>query len=519
MTDTAPDVLLPKDTNIRIAGLNFHHIIFPISIAIVLILALIALANPTAFGSTLEGIKASFIHHLDWFIMIMGNLAVLFCTGIAVSPLGKIRMGGKSAKPEFGLVSWFSMMFAAGMGVGLLYWGVAEPVAQYTGWAGTPLNVAKDTPAAVHAAMGATIFHWGLHPWAIYLTSALVIGFFSYNKGLPFAFSSGLKPLIGDRYKGPIGYTVDIFTVVLTIFGLATSLGLGAQQATAGISHVLGFHNSFGFQLLFIFTVTGLAAFSVWRGMDAGVKLLSNINMLLALILFVFVIAGVGIINYFTGVFHTTVDYIDYFLPLASWVNRPDQSWFHSWTVFYWAWWCTWGPLVGVFVARVSRGRTLRQMVGATMVVPTIVTILWFTAFGNGAIEQVISGTGALAGGVTDVNMAIFQFLAVLPMPAITSMLVVSLLVIFLVTSIDSGALVVDNLSAGGDPDTAPGQRVLWLVMIALLTIVLFVIGGDTALKGIQAGAVAMGLPFMVIMLLLMVGFVKALIKEVRIQE
>ncbi|WP_339462920.1 BCCT family transporter [Pseudomonas sp. EA_105y_Pfl2_R69] len=497
-------------------GLNFHRTIFPASFLIVLTLVLTALNDPVAFGQALEGAKGWILKNCDWFIMIMGNLAVLFCAGLALSPFGKIRLGGKDAKPEFSTLSWFSMMFASGMGVGLLYWGVAEPVAQYTAWWKTPLNVAANTPEALHAAMGSTIFHWGFHPWAIYLTSALVVGFFTFNKGLPFSLSSGLKPLIGKAHKGLPGQLVDIFTVVLTVFGLATSLGLGAMQATAGISHVLGVPNSFAFQLLFILAVTGMAAFSLWRGLNAGVKLLSNINMLLALALFLVVVVGVGVLNFFSGVLSTTIDYVEWFVPLSSWIDRPDQDWFQGWTVFYWAWWCTWGPLVGVFVARVSRGRTLRQMVGVVMVVPTIATIFWFSAFGGGAIAQVVNGTGSLAAGLADVNMAIFQFLDVLPMGAISSLLVVLLLVIFMVTSVDSGALVVDNLSAGGDPNTSPGQRVLWLVMIAVVTIMLFVVGGDTALKGIQAGAVAMGLPFMALMLLLMVGLLKQLIRDAR---
>ncbi|MBS7661496.1 BCCT family transporter [Pseudomonas lalucatii] len=516
MRDMVAEGSAPEDFNIRLMGLNFHRIIFPTSLLVVLALVLSALNDPTAFGQALEGVKGWILSNCDWFIMITGNLAVLFCAGLALSPFGKIRLGGRDAKPEFGLLSWFSMLFAAGMGVGLLYWGVAEPVAQYTEWWKTPLNVPKQTPEALHAAMGSTIFHWGFHPWAIYLTSALVVGFFAYNKGLPFSLSSGLQPLIGKAHKGLVGQMVDSFTVVLTVFGLATSLGLGAMQATAGISHVLGLPNTFALQLLFILLVTGLAGFSLWRGMDAGVKLLSNINMLLALGLFVLVVAGVGALAFFSGVLDTTLDFATFFLPLSNWVDRPDRDWFQGWTVFYWAWWCTWGPLVGVFVARVSRGRTLRQMVGVVMVVPTLVAILWFSAFGGGAIAQVIDGTGALAAGLTDVNMAIFQFLEGLPLAGIGSVLVVILLIIFMVTSMDSGALVVDNLAAGGDPDTAPVQRVLWLVMIALVTITLFVVGGDTALKGIQAGAVAMGLPFMALMLLLMLGLLKALAKEPR---
>ncbi|WP_417704310.1 BCCT family transporter [Pseudomonas sp.] len=508
--------MVGRDFNIRVLGLNFHRVIFPVSFSIILLLVLLALSNPVVFGETLEGIKGWILKNFDWFIIIMGNLSVLFCAGLALSPLGKVRLGGRDAKPEFSTLSWFSMMFAAGMGVGLLYWGVAEPVAQYTAWWKTPLNVAASTPEAAHAAMGATLYHWGFHPWAIYLTSALVVGYFSYNKGLPLSLSSGLQPLLGRGHRGLPGQMVDVFTVVLSIFGLATSLGLGAMQATAGIAHVLGTPNTFAFQLMFIVAVTCLAAFSLWRGLDAGVKVLSNINMLLALALFLLVAVGIGGMAFFSNTLNAAVDYGQMFLPLSNWIDRPDQDWFQGWTVFYWAWWCTWGPLVGIFVARVSKGRTLRQMVGMVMLAPTVVTLLWFSAFGGGAIAQVIDGSGALAAGLGDVNMAIFQFLEMLPLASIGSLLVVALLVFFMVTSVDSGALVVDNLSAGGDPDTLPGQRVLWLVMIALVTVTLFVIGGDTALKGIQAGAVAMGLPFMALMLLLMIGLVKGLIEDCR---
>lgn len=507
---------LARSINIRVLGFNVHRVIFPTSLFIVLALVLLALKDPVAFGQALEGSKGWILKNCDGFIMIMGNLAVLFCAGIALSPLGKIRLGGKDAKPEFSTLSWFSMLFAAGMGVGLLYWGVAEPVAQYTAWWKTPLGIAANTPQASHAAMGSTLFHWGFHPWAIYLTSALVVGYFAYNKGMPFAFSSALKPLIGKAYKGLPGQMVDVFTVVLTVFGLATSLGLSAMQSTAGISHVLGISNGFTSQLLFIIVASALAGLSLWRGMHAGVKFLSNLNMLLALGLFLLVVVCLGIGNFSSALLSSTVDYVTYFLPLSNWIERSDTEWFQGWTVFYWAWWCTWGPLVGVFVARISRGRTLRHMVGVVMLVPTLVAIAWFTAFGAGAIEQIVSGQGALTAGLTDVNMAIFQFLEVLPMPLISTGLVVALLIMFMVTSMDSGALVVDNLAAGGDTDTSPIQRVLWVVLIALVTITLFVVGGDTALKGIQAGAVTLGLPFMGLMLLMMISFLKTLAKEPR---
>lgn len=516
MSDASEAMPLPGQANARILGFDFHKVIFPVSVLLIVATVAAALNDPPAFGASLEATQAWIIRHFDAFIMIMGNLFVLLCVGLALSPLGKLRLGGKDARPEFGNLSWFTMLFAAGMGVGLLYWGVSEPVAAYTAWLQTPLGVAPRTPEAAHAAMGSAVFHWGLHPWAMYLTTSLIVGYFSYNKGLPLSLSSALEPLIGKAHKGMAGHVVDVFTVVLTTFGLSTSLGLGAMQSTAGIHHVLGTPNSFAMQALFIIVVCGIAAVSVWRGMDAGVKLLSNINMSLALLLVVFVIFGVGGGVFMSGALDAAADYAAMFIPLANWIDRPDQDWLRGWTVFYWAWWCAWGPLVGVFIARVSKGRTIRQMVGVVMLAPTLVAIVWFTAFGGGAIAQVAAGTSALSEGLKDVNMAIFQFLEVLPFAGITSLLVVFLLVVFMVTSVDSGALVVDNLAAGGIPDTPVPQRVLWVGLIALVTMVLFVVGGDTALKGVQAGAIAMGLPYMMLMLVLMIGFVKSLIQDLR---
>ena len=516
MKQMATGIALPADVNVKVLGLKFHRIIFPASIIVVLAMVLGALVDPPAAGQLLEGIKNTILQHLDWLMMVGGNLMVLFCALLALSPYGKIRLGGKDARPEFRTLSWFCMIFAAGMGIGLLYWGVAEPVGHYTGWFHTPFNVASKTPEAAHAAMGSAVFHWGFHPWAIYVTIAIVVGYFSYNKGLPFAMSSGLQPLFGKAHKGTVGHVVNVFTVVLTVFGLATSIGVGAMQATAGITHVLGLPNSFGYQMSFIAAVTLLAAVSLWRGLGSGVKLLSDLNMLLALALFAVVVAGIGFMKFSSGVLGTSVDFATYFLPLSNWIARPDQDWYRGWTVFYWAWWCTWGPLVGVFVARVSRGRTLRQLIGVVLCAPTVVSILWFTAFGGGAIDNVASGTGALAGDPLNVDMALFHFLETLPMFGITSALVVVLLVIFTVTSVNSGVLVVDRLSAGQEQETPAVQRVIWLLMIAFVTVILFVVGDDTALKAIQAGSVAMGPPFVVLMLLLIAGFVKAIVKEAR---
>lgn len=500
--------------NSRALGLDFHPFIFPVALLIIIVLSVYAMFDPKLAGTQLETAKAWTIGNFDWFYMIAGNLFVLFCVFLFISPLGKIRIGGANAVPEYGMLSYFSMLFAAGMGVGLLFWGVAEPVAYFTDWFKTPLNVPKLTPEAQHAAMGATMFHWGLHPWAIYSTVALVIAYCSNNLGLPSSLSSGLQPLIGKAYKGWIGTLINTFTVVLTAFGLSTSLGLGALQATAGLHHVLGTPNSFLMQLVFIVLVSGLAACSVAAGMNSGVKLLSNINMLLALGLFIFVALGAGITTFIAGLGSTTVDYVTYFLPLANWIGRPDKEWFQGWTVFYWAWWASWGPFVGMFIARISVGRTIRQIIAMVLLAPTVVAIMWMTAFGSAAIDQVQAGKGELVNGIKDVTLTLFQFLEVLPLTNITAILCVLLLVIFMVTSMDSGCLVVDTLGAGGKEDTPRKQKVLWVFITAVICLSIFIVGGDNALKAVQAGAIALALPFMLLMVLLMVGLTKALMND-----
>ncbi len=512
------EAIAPEDRaghrNSTALGLDFHPVIFPVALLVIILLSGYAMFNPELASKSLASAKGWTIANFDWFYMVAGNLFVLFCVVLFVSPLGKIRIGGANAKPQYGMLSYFSMLFAAGMGVGLLFWGVAEPVAYFTDWFKTPLNIAKLTPEAQHAAMGATMFHWGLHPWAIYCTVALVIAYCSNNLGLPSSLSSGLQPLIGNAYRGWIGTVINTFTVVLTAFGLSTSLGLGALQATAGLNHVLGTPNSFGMQLVFIILVSCLAAYSVAAGMDAGVKLLSNINMLLALGLFVFIIIGAGITTFFAGLASTTADYVTYFIPLANWIHRPDQEWFQGWTVFYWAWWASWGPFVGMFIARISVGRSIRQIISMVLIAPTVVALLWMTAFGSTAIDQIQAGKGQLVNGIKDVTLTLFQFLEVLPLTNITAILVVLLLVIFMVTSMDSGCLVVDTLAAGGKEATPRKQKVMWVFITAVICLSIFIVGGDNALKAVQAGAIALALPFMLLMVVLMVSLIKALMAD-----
>ncbi|WP_240635920.1 BCCT family transporter [Caldimonas tepidiphila] len=511
-----PTISEPRNDNVRVFGLDVHRWVFPLSLLLILAFTVYSMSDPAGAGAALNKTKNWTIENYDWFYIVAGNLFVLFCFLLVVTPLGGIRIGGAKARPEYGMVSYFSMLFAAGMGVGVLFWGVAEPVAYFTDWYKTPLGMTKMTPEAARAAMGATMFHWGLHPWAIYCIVALVIGFFAYNRNLPNSMRSGLQPLIGKAYAGWIGHVVDVFTVALTAFGLATSLGLGALQATAGMHHVFGTPNSFGMQVGFILFVMLLAAYSLGAGMNAGIKLLSNINMVLAFALLAFVVVAAGFVSFVAGLGTTTVDYASHFLPLANWIGRTDKEWFHGWTVFYWAWWASWAPFVGMFIARISRGRTIRQIVVTVMVAPTLVTLLWMTAFGGNAIAQVVAGNGALAGGIKDVTLTLFQFLEALPMAKLTSVLAVLLLAVFMVTSVNSGCLVVDTLASGGKEDTPALQRIIWAVLITLVCLTLFVVGGDGALKAAQAGAISLGLPFMVLMFILMLGLTKALLEERR---
>lgn len=492
-------------------GLGFQGPVFPVTASLVILFIVYAVMDPAQASAQMVAARTWAIDHFDWLFMFSGNAFVLFCIALILLPVGNVRLGGGYARPEFSRVSWFAMLFAAGMGIGLMFWSVAEPVAYYTDWYGTPLNAPANTPEGASAAMGATMFHWGLHPWAIYGVVAVAIGFFTYNMGLPPSLRTAFYPLVGDRVAGWIGHVVDVIAALATIFGLATSLGLGAIQAASGIHFLTGIPNSLNLQLGIIVVVSSVTLFSVWRGIEGGVKLLSNINMVLATALMVFVAIFGGIVAFMKGVLTTSMDYAAYLIPLSNWIGRDDQTWLHGWTVFYWAWWISWSPFVGIFIARVSKGRTVRELLIAVLLVPTLVTLVWMTAFGGNALAQASGGIGELANGIGDVSLAMFHMLSNLPLSALTSALAVVLVMIFFVTSADSGALVIDSITAGGKAETPPGQRVFWACLVGIIAAILLSAGGKDALSALQAGAVTTGLPFTVVLLVMMVGLYKAL--------
>ncbi len=506
--------------NIKKWGMDMHNPVFFISAILVIVFIVLTLFNPVEAKKLFDSSKQWTIQNFDWFFMISGNIFVLFCLALIALPAGKIRLGGNDAKPEFGRMSWFAMLFAAGMGIGLMFWSVAEPVAYYTDWWGTPLNVAGKTPEAARAAMGATMFHWGLHPWAMYAVVALALAFFCFNKGLPLTIRSTFFPILGDKTWGWPGHIIDIVAVIATIFGLATSLGFGAQQAASGLHFLFGIQNSIGLQVTIIICVTGVAIVSVVRGLEGGVKVLSNFNMGLAVCLLVFVILAGSVSHFFIGLGKTAMAYVEYLLPLSNWIDRADDKFYKGWTVFYWAWWISWAPFVGMFIARISKGRSIREFLTAVLLVPTILTLFWMQAFGGNAILQIKNGIGILAEkGLGEVPLAMFQMLSNLPMTQITSFLGIVLVLVFFVTSSDSGSLVVDSITAGGKLDAPVPQRVFWASMEGLIAAALLVGGGADALGAIQAIAVTVGLPFTAVMLVMVVSLWMGLRHEVKLMR
>ncbi|MEZ8020093.1 BCCT family transporter [Vibrio splendidus] len=503
--------------NVQKWGFDVHNPVFGISAGLIALFLIGILITDTASAkAALDGVKGQIINSFDWLFIWSGNIFVIFCLGLIVSPYGKIRLGGVDATADYSFMSWLSMLFAAGMGIGLMFWSVAEPAAYFTGWFETPLGVEPNTPEAAKLALGATMYHWGLHPWAIYGVVALSLAFFSYNKGLPLSIRSIFYPILGDRAWGWAGHIVDILAVLATLFGLATSLGLGAQQAASGIQHVFGIEAGLGLQVVVITVVTLLAVVSVLRGIDGGVKVISNINMLVAFLLLILV-ALIGYAVTLGSIPTTFMAYIENIIPLSNPHGREDEAWMHGWTVFYWAWWISWSPFVGMFIARVSKGRTVREFITAVLIVPTTVTIIWMSVFGGMAIDQIVNNVGILGqDGLTDVSLAMFQMFDALPFGTLLSIIAVILVLVFFITSSDSGSLVIDSITAGGKVDTPVPQRVFWAFLEGAIAVALLWVGGTEAVQALQAGAISTALPFTIILLLMCVSLLMGMRTEKR---
>lgn len=506
-------------------GLDIHNRVFLISGLAVVLFVFVTLAFQKDIAPIFGEIRGWLTTNLDWFFISAGDIFVITCLVLVVSPLGKVRLGGTEATPDYTYAGWFSMLFAAGMGIGLMFWGVAEPLSHYgaalggtsvengvrTDWA--PLGAAVGDPkAAADLAMAATIYHWGLHPWAIYAVLALGLALFSFNKGLPLTMRSVFYPLFGERVWGWVGHVIDILAVVATLFGLATSLGLGASQAASGLNYLFGIPLGETTEVILVILITALALVSVMAGLDAGVKRLSEINMILAIALLLFVILMGPTIAILTGFFGNLASYVEHLPALSSPFGREDSNFAAGWTAFYWAWWISWSPFVGMFIARVSRGRTVREFIVCVLLIPSLACVLWMTAFGGTAISQVVND-GYTAVTEADLPLKLFAMLDALPLASITSFIGIILVVVFFVTSSDSGSLVIDTISAGGKVDAPVPQRVFWCTFEGLVAIALVLGGGLVAL---QAMAVSTGFPFTIVLLVACVSVIKGLMSEPR---
>ncbi len=504
-------------------GLDIHNRVFMISGLTIVAFVLLTLMFQAQVAPVFGSIRSWLTTNLDWFFISAGNIFVLICLFLIFSPLGKVRLGGTEATPDYTYAGWFAMLFAAGMGIGLMFYGVSEPLSHFsssmggismengvrTDWA--PLGgAAGDAEAAASLGMAATIYHWGLHPWAIYAILALGLALFSFNKGLPLTMRSVFYPLLGERVWGWPGHIIDILAVFATLFGLATSLGLGASQAGAGLNYLFDVPMGSTTNVLLVIGITGLAMISVLAGLDAGVKRLSEINMVLAALLLLFVIFVGPTLAILTGFFSNLVSYVQHLPALANPVGREDANFASGWTAFYWAWWISWSPFVGMFIARVSRGRTVREFMISVLLIPSLACVLWMTAFGGTAISQLVND-GYQAVSQADLPIKLFLMLDVLPLSEITSLIAIVLVIVFFVTSSDSGSLVIDAISAGGKVDSPKPQRVFWCTFEGLVAIALILGGGLTAL---QAMAVSTGLPFTFVLLVASVSVLKGLASE-----
>ncbi len=447
------------------------------------------------------------IESAGWFYVLVVAGFIIFVVLLGVSRLGQIKLGPDHSEPDYSYTSWFAMLFSAGMGIGLMFFGVAEPVMHYL----VPPLGDPGTVDAARQAMRVTFFHWGVHAWAIYAVVALSLAYFSFRHGLPLTIRSSLYPLIGDRIYGPIGHAVDVFAVLGTIFGVATSLGLGVMQINAGINYLFGVPVSTTVQMLLIAVITAIATLSVGLGLDGGIRRISVLNMVLAGILLIFVLlAGPTVYllqtlvqntgNYLSGLFEMTFNLYAY----------EPTDWIGGWTLFYWGWWIAWAPFVGMFIARVSRGRTIREFVIGVLLVPVGFTLMWMTFFGNTALHMIMQqGLTDLGAAVSaDESVALFRFFGHLPLSGIMSLVATVLVMTFFVTSSDSGSLVVDILTSGGADEPPTWQRIFWAVIEGVVAATLLAAGGLAAL---QTATIASALPFSVIMILMCWGLFSSL--------
>ncbi|TDR50767.1 BCCT family betaine/carnitine transporter [Halomonas ventosae] len=506
-------------------SVDLHGKVFTISSLTVLFFVIITLALQDQVEPVFNTAFNFLTVNLSSFFLLAANIFLVLAFVLIFTPMARVRIGGANAQPEFSFIGWFSMLFAAGMGIGLMFYGLSEPLTHYgsamggitvengvrTDWA--PLGAAAGDPAAAASlSISTTIFHWGLHAWGTYAVVALALALFAYNKGLPLTMRSVFYPVLGERIWGWPGHAIDILAVFATLFGLATSLGLGATQAAAGLNYLFGIPNTNVTMVVLIISISLIALVSVVLGVDKGVQRLSQLNMVLAFLLVVFVMAVGPTLLIVTGFFENLVAYLVNLPALSMPFGREDANFSQGWTTFYWAWWVSWAPFVSMFIARVSRGRTVREFLIAVLLVPSTITVLWVSTLGGTAVDQVITDNfqGAMDSAL---ELQMFVVFSRLPLSQITSLIGIVLVVVFFITSSDSGSLVIDSITAGGKVDAPKPQRIFWALIQGAIAIALLLGGG---LKALAAAVIVTALPFTFVLLVACYGMVNGLISEPR---
>ena len=450
-------------------------------------------------GEVFNQLQSFITHRFRWLFIILMNVTVVFSLYIALSRYGDIRLGHQTEHPEYSLLSWFGMLFSAGIGIGLLYWGTAEPLYHFMS---PPMGQAETVEAAKQA-MSISFLHWGIHAWALYCVVALSLAYFHYRRGLPLSIRSVLYPLIGQKIYGKWGHVVDTLAVFGTMFGVVTSLGLGAMQINAGFSNVFGIPNNVPVQLCLIAIITAMATLSVMMGLDKGIKRLSDINIVLTVLLLGFMLFF-GPTQFIIDSFIENIgNYVSQLIPLGFWSEAySNTDWQANWTIFYWAWWVSWSPFVGIFVARISRGRTIREFIFGVLFIPMLLLFFWFTTFGGSAVHMELMGNYGLIEAVkADYGSAIFKLIEYYPLTKPLTLVIVVMIMLWFVTSSDSASLVIDMLTAGGDTNPPKIQRLFWALSQGVIAAVLLVAGGLSAL---QAVAIIAGFPFAIVVFVMM---------------
>ena len=474
-----------------------------------------------AFFTETAGALFSFLQDFitdkfGWMFIILMNVALVFCIYLAASRYGDIRLGQQTEKPQYSLFSWIGMLFSAGIGIGLVYWGTAEPLYHFMA---PPLGEAETVEAAKQA-MSISFLHWGLHSWAIYTIVALALAYFHFRRGLPLSIRSTLYPLIGEKIYGRWGHTVDILAVFGTMFGVVTSLGLGVMQINSGLENLFGIPNSLTVQFIIIAFVTALACGSLMLGLDKGIKRLSDINMGFTGVLLAFMVILGPTLFIFDSFIENIGNYIVAMVPLSTWGEAySNTDWQSGWTIFYWAWWVSWAPFVGVFIARISRGRTIREFVLGVLLIPMVILFFWFTTFGGvaihmellAALDPAMASPGLVEAVQADSGSAIFKLVEYYPFAKPITFLIVIMIVLWFVTSSDSASFVIDMLTAGGDTNPPKIQRLFWALMEGLIAAILLAAGG---LGALQAAAIVAGLPFALVIFVMMYALLRGLSRD-----